>query len=204
ALLIRSLSCVLFADCAETVEIQFQDRSERLRLLSGIVMNFPIPALPFEPGVTVADEDLSVHLIPFRGRCSPLQQLVAPQNLIRHARRIRIEKNQRLEIRFLDQDGVEFFLDEDPVSTYRQLTLSVAGSIAFVPGLDYPVDQLCLKRRKSSWIGSVQGAVATWSVISMRYFLSILTPMVDQVATAPCTDPIQVRFVRLRQRLVDH
>jgi len=138
ALLIRSLSCVLFADCAETVEIQFQDRSERLRLLSGIVMNFPIPALPFEPGVTVADEALSVYLIPFRGRCSPLQQLVAPQNLIRHARRIRIEKNQGLEIRFLDQDGVEFFLDEDPVSTYRQLSLSVAGSIAFVPGLDYP------------------------------------------------------------------
>ncbi|HWF89979.1 MAG TPA: hypothetical protein VN659_14135 [Pyrinomonadaceae bacterium] len=24
-----------------------------------------------------------------------------------------------------------------------------------------------------SWIGSVQGAVATWSVISMRYFLAI-------------------------------
>ena len=40
-------------------------------------------------------------------------------------------------------------------------------------------------------IGSVQGAVAPWSVIRMRYLLTILTPMVDQVATAPCTDPIQ-------------
>ena len=39
-------------------------------------------------------------------------------------------------------------------------------------------------------IGSVQGAVATWSVISLRYLLTILTPMIDQVATAPCTDPI--------------
>jgi len=27
-------------------------------------------------------------------------------------------------------------------------------------------------------------------VISMRYLLTILTPMIDQVATAPCTDPI--------------
>ncbi len=38
--------------------------------------------------------------------------------------------------------------------------------------------QLCLKSRKHSWIGSVQGAVATWSVISMRYFLTILIPIV--------------------------
>jgi hypothetical protein len=27
-----------------------------------------------------------------------------------------------------------------------------------------------------------------------------LTPMVDQVATAPCTDPIQVRFLLLRAK----
>ena len=46
--------------------------------------------------------------------------------------------------------------------------------------------------RKRSWIGSVQGAVATWSVISTRYFLMIPDPYRDQVATAPCTDPIQV------------
>jgi hypothetical protein len=46
---------------------------------------------------------------------------------------------------------------------------------------------------RRTWTGSVQGAVATWSVISMRYLLAILTPIVDQVATAPCTDPVQVR-----------
>ena len=47
------------------------------------------------------------------------------------------------------------------------------------------------KVRICTWTGSVQGAVATWSVISKRYFLTILTPLVDQVATAPCTDPVQ-------------
>jgi Sphingosine kinase and enzymes related to eukaryotic diacylglycerol kinase len=135
ALLIRSVSCVIFPDRAEMIEIQ--DQTECLRLLSGIVMNFPIPALPFKPAVTVEDEALLVYLIPLRGRCSPLQQIVAPQKLISHARCIRLEKTQRLEIRFVDQDTVEFFLDEDPVTTYRRLSLSVAGSIAFVPGLDY-------------------------------------------------------------------
>jgi hypothetical protein len=128
---------MIFPERAETVEIQFQDQKERLRLLSGIVMNFPIPALPFKPGVTVEDEVLSVYLIPFSDRFSPLQQIVAPQKLIAHARCIRLEKMQRMEIRFVDRDSVELFLDEDPVTTYRQLRLGVAGSIAFVPGLDY-------------------------------------------------------------------
>ena len=137
ALFIRSISCVLFPDSAEAVEIQSQHETERFRLLSGIVMNFPIKALPFKPSVTVEDEALEVYLIPLRGTFSPLLQLVAPQRLLPHTRRIRIEKNQRLEIRLLDRDCVEFFLDEDPVTTHKRLSLEVAGSIAFVPGPEY-------------------------------------------------------------------
>lgn len=136
ALSLRAIACI-FSDCAEKIEFQFQGQKQELRLLSGLVMNFPIPALPFKPGVTVEDEALSVYMIPLKGRCSPLQQIVAPQKLIPHARCIRIEKTQRLEIRFVDRDSVELFLDEDPVTTYRRLRFEVAGSIAFVPGFDY-------------------------------------------------------------------
>jgi len=117
AFLIRYLYCALFPMGAEKVEM----RGERFRLLSGVVMNFPIAALPFKPGVTVRDEVLAIYMIPLSG----------------HTRIIRIEKNQALEIRFVDRDEVELFLDEDPVTTYKQLRLGVAGSIAFVPGPDY-------------------------------------------------------------------
>ncbi|HEX7334048.1 MAG TPA: acylglycerol kinase family protein [Pyrinomonadaceae bacterium] len=120
AFLIRSVSCVLFPHRAEIVEIKHNDH---LRLLSGVVMNFPIAAIPFKPGVTVTDEALSVYLIPL--------------SLPPHTRRIRIEKNQPLEIRFVDREHVELFLDEDPLTTYKRLRFSVAGSIAFVPGPDY-------------------------------------------------------------------
>ena len=72
-------------------------------------MNFPIAALPFKPRVAVEDEALTVYLIPANGRLSPLLQIVAPQRLIPHARSIRIEMNQRLEIRFANQEPVEFF-----------------------------------------------------------------------------------------------
>ena len=105
---------------AEVVEIKFQDQRERLRLLSGVVMNFPIAALPFKPCVTVEDEALEVYLLS-----------------LRENRRFRIEKDQPLEIRFIDRERIEFFLDEDPVTTCGRLSLGVAGSIAFVPGPDY-------------------------------------------------------------------
>ena len=104
----------------ETVEVQFQNQQQRLRLLSGVVMNFPIPALPFNPCVNVEDEALAVYLLSLRGSCH-----------------FRIEKHQRLDIRFVDRECVEFFLDEDPVTTYGRLSLGVAGSVAFVPGPDY-------------------------------------------------------------------
>src|SRR6185369_2701412 len=43
----------------------------------------------------------------------------------------------------------------------------------------------CLKFCSRTWIGSVQGGLATWSTMGIK----IVT--LDQVATAPCTDPIQ-------------
>jgi hypothetical protein len=134
---IRSISCMLFPDHAEMVETHFQNRQERFRLLSGIVMNFPIRAIPLRPAVGVEEEALVVYLIPHTGRFAPLWQIVAPQRLIPHMRSLRLEKNQRLEVRFLDRERVEFFLDEDPVTTYGELSIEVAGSIAFVPGADY-------------------------------------------------------------------
>lgn len=115
AFLLRSLT-----HRAETVEIHFQGQQKRLRLRSGVVMNCPIAGLPFKPGVTVEDEALAVYLLSLRGSCY-----------------FRIEKDQRLEIRFVDRACVEFFLDEDPVTTCGRLSLTVAGSIAFVPGPDY-------------------------------------------------------------------
>jgi len=115
AFLLRTLT-----NRGELVEINFQNQQERLRLLSGVVMNFPIAALPFKPCVTVEDEVLEAYLLSLRG-----------------TRRFRIEKDQPLEIRFVDRESVEFFLDEDPVTTFGRLSLGVAGSIAFVPGPDY-------------------------------------------------------------------
>src|SRR6185437_7910760 len=57
------------------------------------------------------------------------------------------------------------------------------------------------KVKNHCWIGSVQGAVATWSNQRNQKSLEILLPITDQVATAPCTDPIQAPSRSLRQSL---
>ena len=137
ALLIRSISCALSKDSAETVEIEFENQKQQLQLLSGVVLNFPIKEIPLEPDIRVEDLALAVYLIPYRGRLSALIHMLAPSRLLAHTHRIRLEQNQFLKIRLIDRNWVEFFLDEDPLTTHGCLSLSVAGSIAFVPGSNY-------------------------------------------------------------------
>ena len=100
-------------------------------------MNFPFKELPVDPGVRVEDEALSLYLIPFTGRSSALRLVLTPQRLIRGARRIKVRRFKRVEIRLINRDATEFFLDEDPMIFYGRLSLQVAGSLAFVPGPEY-------------------------------------------------------------------
>ena len=51
--------------------------------------------------------------------------------------------------------------------------------------------RIFLKSTNRAWIGSVQGAVATWSNHGSQESLGVSHAITDQVATAPCTDPIQ-------------
>jgi hypothetical protein len=122
---------------AEEVEVRTRDRRGVMRLLAGVAMNFPLEMLPVDPGVLAEDEALSLYLIPYAGRLEALLLVLAPSRLLRGALRVRIEGPERVEIRLLDRDAVEFFLDEDPMTFHGRLTLQVAGSLAFVPGPEY-------------------------------------------------------------------
>jgi hypothetical protein len=138
ALLVRSvLTAVVGGSMAEKVEVSTQDRRGAMRLLAGVAMNFPFKAFPVDPGVRAEDEALSVHLVPYSGRLSTLLLVLAPHRLLRGALKIRMEGQERVEIRLLDRNSAEFFLDEDPMIFHGRLTLQVAGSLAFVPGPEY-------------------------------------------------------------------
>jgi hypothetical protein len=136
ALAVRFLSCALRPRLAEVVEVRAPGVGGQMRLLAGLALNFPLESLPLDPGVRLEEEALSLHLIPQRGRAHALL-IFAPRRLAGGAHRIKVEAGGRVELRLLDRDSAEYFLDEDPATFYRSLTLDVCGSLAFVPGPNY-------------------------------------------------------------------
>lgn len=137
ALLVRFVWCALRPSAAEVVQVSCADATERMKLLAGVILNFPLRAVPLDPGVRVGDAALSVALIPFSRRFMPLSLLLGSRRLVKHALKIRIGPSDRLEIRLMDRDSVGFFLDEDPTILHDRMIVRVAGILAFVPGPDY-------------------------------------------------------------------
>ncbi|TMC98652.1 MAG: hypothetical protein E6J05_07970 [Chloroflexi bacterium] len=110
----RLVAASVAAGRCELVEI---DGGRRLRLLAAVALNMALPPLP-DPGVAMGDEAAGL--------------IVAPR-LQRPFRR-RLEPGQKFELRLLDRDFVEFFLDEDPELAFGWLSLETAGLLAFVAG----------------------------------------------------------------------
>ena len=120
----------------DLVEVSQGDRSEQFPLLAGALMNFPFGALPFQPEVTVEDAELSLHLVPYRSRLQTLGLVPCGKRNARAANRYRITRDTPVTLRVLNRDRMHFFLDEDPIEA-REVTLRVAGQLAFVPGKEF-------------------------------------------------------------------
>jgi hypothetical protein len=137
AMFLRSLWCAVQPSACEAIEYQVRGRTESMRLLAGVVLNFPVAALPFDPGVRIEQPALSLHLIPYPGRFKSVWLVLAPWRLTRGIQPVRIEVGDCAEIRFTDCRPVEFFLDEDPEWAHGGIRIEVAGTLACVPGPSY-------------------------------------------------------------------
>jgi hypothetical protein len=93
------------------------DGVRQIRLLAAAALNLPLPPLP-DPCVALGEEAIGVTVVPRLGR--PFRR--------------RLEAGDSFNIRLVDRESVEFFLDEDPEEATGWLKLDVAGVLAFVPG----------------------------------------------------------------------
>ena len=130
------IRAALNPDRLDMVEIQQGERVERLRLLAGALMNFPLKPIPFQPDVNLEDDELSLHLVPFHSRLQALSMMLRQKRMAHGARQFRITAKTPLNIRAANNRKLNFFIDEDPL-TARELTLKVAGRLAFVPGKNF-------------------------------------------------------------------
>ncbi len=137
SVLLRFTWCALLPKVTDIIEVRSGERNESMRLLAGVVMNFPFKSLPFESSVTVEDEALSLYFIPFPGRLMTLFGLFLPKRLARKALQIKIAGSDFVEVRSINRDSMEIFLDEDPLVFHKRVLIRVAGTLAFVPGPDY-------------------------------------------------------------------
>ncbi len=115
---LRLLEAAVRPQACEHVEISHSAGCEAFRLLAGVVMNFRIGGMPFDPGVEPGEVAAGAVLIPRGGL----------------PRRLRLVPGEDLRIRLLDRDSIEFFLDEDPEIAHGSITVGLAGALAFLPG----------------------------------------------------------------------
>ncbi|MBI4267746.1 MAG: hypothetical protein HY662_03065 [Chloroflexi bacterium] len=134
---VRFFWCALQPNAVEIVELNTKNQTESMRLLAGVVMNFAVKQLPFRPDIRIGEAALSLNFVPYPGRWASLLSIFSIKSLARRAFHVRIESPDSVEIRLLNRDSSEFFMDEDPVIFYGKMKIQVAGTLAFVPGPEY-------------------------------------------------------------------
>jgi diacylglycerol kinase family enzyme len=118
------------------IEVQQGRGTETIRLLAGALMNFPLGALPFKPGLNLEDPALSLHLIPYRNRLQALSLVPRARALANEAKIFRITRERPVTMRVVSGKRMPFFIDEDPLEA-SQITLRMAGSLPFIPGKNF-------------------------------------------------------------------
>lgn len=137
-LLIRSVWCGLHPAEVESIGVRAGGRRFRFRLFAGATLNFGFKGMPVDPGMGVEDPAFTVALLPARGRWAPLAALLSPARMRRETVAFRIGESDRIEFSLPAGEATESFLDENPRCFSQSLTIQVAGTLAFVPGLSYP------------------------------------------------------------------
>ncbi len=129
----RAIQGFASPSACERVRVTHPALAREMRLLTGMVLAFPVPLVPFRPCVSWGEAALSAHLIAYPEGLSRARILWHPASLARAAPALRLEPGAELVIELLDRASAACFLDEDPETFDGRLALSCAGTLAFVP-----------------------------------------------------------------------
>ncbi|HEY4491400.1 MAG TPA: diacylglycerol kinase family protein [Acidobacteriota bacterium] len=136
AMLLRCLTSMMFPWTVERVSIKSGDQQISMRLLAGILLKFPLKAIPADPGLHVCDQAAVFYFIP-NSFFAPVGLVFATKRMLKRAVQFKIETGTFLEMENLTGAPLEFFLDEDPQEFRNLLRFEITGTLAFVPGADY-------------------------------------------------------------------
>ena len=137
----RAVQGAAWSPVCERVRVSHPALSGEMRLLTGIVLAFPVPLVPLHPCASWGEAALSAHLVPYPTGLDRARILLHPASLARDAEALRLEPGADLTMELIDREEAECFLDEDPETFVRTLTLACAGTLAFVPPPPSPSEE---------------------------------------------------------------
>jgi hypothetical protein len=130
-LVIRSLIRLISTGRIRSITIGRKGQRFSKKIISGFVMNFPVKAIPVDPGIGLVDEALFFHAVPYTKRLDLFTSIAGKQK----GRPVSflVTKDRPVSIGFDDASTpAEFFIDEDPYLARGTITISVAGMLDFI------------------------------------------------------------------------
>jgi len=100
------------------------------KIISGLIMNFPVHGIPIDPGISMSDERLYLHTIPYNKRRDTLFSVFQPQKL--KGSSFYITPQQPARIQLNHHKAIEVFIDEDPYVINNKIDISIAGTLDFI------------------------------------------------------------------------
>ena len=130
----RVVKCIIHPRRAEAIDLAHAGRSERFRLLIGVLLNLDIPQFPIRARCDIGEPRLALCLIPHAGRAQTAWALLHWHDLDRRARRYEITPEQPIEITFPEDGSTTLALDEDTFVAPARIGFQVAAVVRFVTG----------------------------------------------------------------------
>ena len=126
----RSFYRVIFPHSIKRMKISTKRMSYSEKIISGVVMNFPIKQLPIHSEIGMSDECLYLHAIRYKHRLDAIFSDFQPHKL--KSVRFNITQGKSAEIVFPGYEITEFFIDEDPYFVKDTISITIAGTLDFI------------------------------------------------------------------------
>ncbi|HET8540578.1 MAG TPA: diacylglycerol kinase family protein [Anaeromyxobacter sp.] len=137
AFALRALRAAVLGGVDDRLRLVARGRATEAGLFAGALVKYDLDALPVRTRLRAGDPAVALAVVERMPLPAVLAGLFRPRRLARRATVSTLGRGEELRVERTDGARTEFFLDEDPESFDRALTLRLSGALPVAPGPDY-------------------------------------------------------------------
>lgn len=119
------------------LRVRLADGDPGATLSAGAVAKYDFDALPLRSGLRAVEPAMALALLDRLPLAALLRGLLRPRRLARGARLSVLARGETVRLEARDGEPAPFFVDEDPDTFDRALTVRLSHALPVVPGPDY-------------------------------------------------------------------